>query len=196
MHAFKPLIPLAGRSLILHTLDSLQASSAISDIFVITGHRSLELQAALPPFVTPIFNPNYAAGEMLSSIQTGIRALAAQNPASPPPAFLLALADQPAVAPQTIQTLVHSFFASAPHPPLVIPSHLGKKGHPMVISWSLVPAILALPPGETLRTVVQHHLPQARVIPVDDPWVLEDLDTPEDLARVQSTWSPARRPAN
>jgi molybdenum cofactor cytidylyltransferase len=195
MLAFKPLLPLAGKTLILHALESLQSSGVIGPILVITGHRSAELQSMLPPTAKPVFNPDFATGEMLSSIQTGIRALASQNPQNPPPAFLLALADQPAVLPETVRTLVAAFFEPAPPPPLVVPIYHGKKGHPMVISWALAPAILALPSGDTLRSVVQCNLPQARMMSVPDPWVLEDLDTPEDFVRVQSTWSQARRPA-
>lgn len=129
---------------------------------------------------------------MLSSLQRGIAALPENAPA-----FLLALADQPAVRPATIAQLVRAAvagprsgdFVQWPTPPLVLPTTLGKRGHPVVISTSLVPEIRSLAPGASLRTVVHRHLAHATLLNVDDPSIHEDLDTPADFARVQASLS-------
>jgi CTP:molybdopterin cytidylyltransferase MocA len=174
MQAFKPLLPLRGKPLIVHAIQCLQNSAAIDPILVVTGHRSHNLLPVLARFpVTPILNPNYASGEMLSSLLAGIAALPL------PPAFLLAFADQPAISPDTIRALVQAWHNSAS--PLVIPTFLGKRGHPLVISSSLIPDIRALPSHDSLRSVVHQHLDRASLLAVDDPTILEDLDTPEDF---------------
>ena len=56
-----------------------------------------------------------------------------------------------------------------------------------------MPEILALPETLTLRTVVHQHLPRAALVPVDDPSVLEDLDTPADWAQAQVRYDSAGR---
>jgi molybdenum cofactor cytidylyltransferase len=112
--------------------------------------------------------------------------------------FLLAFADQPAVLPDTVRELVSGFLqmrgksgavgpAKARTPNLLaLPVYRGKRGHPVVISSALIPAIRAIAPGDTLRTVVHQHLGSALLIPVEDSSVLDDLDTPEDFARVEA----------
>jgi molybdenum cofactor cytidylyltransferase len=182
MHAFKPLLPLAGKPLLLHVIHCLQASGAIDPILVVTGHRAPDIRAALAGLnVASAFNPNYAGGEMLSSLRVGIRTLFDRP--TPPTGFLLAFADQPAVLSATIRALVASFHAH--HPPLAIPLFADRRGHPLLISSTLIPEIAALDPADSLRTVVHRHLPRAVLVTVDDPSVLDDLDTPEDLARAR-----------
>jgi len=182
MGMFKPLLPLDGTPLISHVISALQASGCIAPLIVVTGHRAAELAAALPQGVTQVENPHYATGEMLSSLKAGIQKAQILAPAAP--GFLLAFADQPAVLSHTIQHLVTAFLDQLSS--VALPVHAGKKGHPILLSSTLIPEILALAPDQTLRDVVHRHLPQAALIPVDDPAVLEDLDTPDDFVRAQS----------
>jgi molybdenum cofactor cytidylyltransferase len=196
MGQFKPLMMLGTRTLLGHVLASLRGSGAVDEIIVVTGHRRSEVEAALAhtPGVRTVFNPHYAQGEMLSSLRAGIAALPSQSsPASParlaPAGFILAFADQPAVLSITIRVLVAAFHQS--NPPIVLPTHVGRRGHPLVLSEDLVPEIFALSETQTLRTVVHQHLPRAALVPVDDPSVLEDLDTPVDWARAHARFASA-----
>ncbi len=188
MGAFKPLLQLGDTTLIEHGIRALQNSGAIGEIILVTGHRDGEIRAATTPIsgLRLVFNPNFAQGEMLSSVQTGIAALpqAAEG-------FLLAFADQPAVSPVTIAQLVRRFFQDKP--PLTLPTFQKKRGHPIVIAASLCPEILATRDPDTLKTVVYRHLPHAALLEVADPSIHEDLDTPEDFSRLAKKYPP---PAN
>ena len=183
MGLFKPLLALGGRPLIHRVIDALVGSGGIPEVVVVTGHRSAELKLALEgtPGVRAVDNPNFAAGEMLSSLRAGIAAL---EHAEKPAGFLLAFADQPAVKPETIAKVIGSFSA-AEGAPLAIPTHRGKRGHPIVLSWDLVAEIRGLPLDDTLRTVVHRHLSRAVTVEVDDASILEDLDTPDDFERAR-----------
>lgn len=178
MGRFKPLLPLGPRTLIEHVLASMCGSGLISESLVVVGHRAADIRAALAetPGIRFVDNPHYAQGEMLSSVQAGVAALPAQAPA-----FVLAFADQPAVAPATIAELIQHFFRSPA--PLVLPTCRGKRGHPLLISAALSAEILRIRGPDTLKTVVYRHLDKARMVEVADPSILEDLDTPEDFAR-------------
>ncbi len=195
MGAFKPLMELAGKPLLLRVVDGLLESAVIREVVIVAGHRADEIEAALQLWqskaaspeagrVRVVRNSDFARGEMLSSVRAGIAALRQHaNAAETDPAlgFLLAFADQPAVSPATVQQLVAAF--NAKKPPLAIPTFLGKRGHPVVFSEQLLPAIAALSPVDTLRSVVHQYLPQALLVAVDDSSILDDLDTPDDFAR-------------
>ena len=179
MGAFKPLLPLGGKALVVHVIETLKAVDEIQTIVVVTGHEERRLRAALQAAaVSCVHNAGYAAGEMLSSVQTGLRALP-----SDVEAVVLALGDQPAVQPETVRRLVRIWLEQ--RPPLALPVFHGRRGHPVLLCMSLRPEILALPENATLRTVVHRHLGEAVQIAVDDSAVIADVDTPEDYQRAR-----------
>ena len=85
--------------------------------------------------------------------------------------------DHPQVAPDTIAALLEAW---ADHRELaVMPEHDGRGGHPV-----LVPPTLASMVGEWmgtggLRRFWREHPECCLRVPVDDPGVVQDLDTPE-----------------
>src|SRR5256885_6337987 len=73
----KPLLELNGRTVIEHVLERVRAVEEISPIVVVTGHAGERVAAVVRPQpVQIIYNRNYEKGEMLSSVQAGLRALA------------------------------------------------------------------------------------------------------------------------
>ena len=128
--------------------------------------------------VSFVHNAAYAAGEMLSSVQAGLRALP-----SDAEAVVLALGDQPGIQPETVRRLVKTWLEQ--RPPLALPVFHGKRGHPLLLSMSLRAEILALPANATLKTVVHNHLGEAVQIAVDDSAVTSDVDTLKDYQRAQ-----------
>ena len=57
----------------------------------------------------------------------------------------------------------------------------GRRGHPILLSSDCVPEILGLPDDATLKTFTQRI--NAHEVDVDDPGVLDDIDTPQDYDR-------------
>jgi molybdenum cofactor cytidylyltransferase len=181
MGQFKPLMELGGEMLLHRVLAGLQASGAVGPIIVVTGHRGREVAAAVAEMemVQTVENKGYAEGEMLSSIRAGLSAVPAGAAG-----VVLTLADHAAVRAETVGSLVEEFQKS--RPPVVLPVYRGRRGHPLVIAAELLPEIRALGASETLRTVIHRHLSEAKLVAVDDPGVVEDLDTPEDWARAEA----------
>ncbi len=172
----KPLLPW-GASTVIRTVVSTLHAAGVADVVVITGHRREAIEAALAGHaVRCVHNPAYGSGEMLASIQAG---LAAADPNST--AALLALADQPQMQVSVVQRVLSAFQASDGQA-LVIPSHNLRRGHPIVLPRSLWAEVLALPAGDTLRSVIQRHAAAIRYVEGDTPTVLADLDTPEQYA--------------
>jgi molybdenum cofactor cytidylyltransferase len=98
------------------------------------------------------------------------------------------LADQPRLQPDTLNILL-SYFASvgeAGQQAIIFPVYEGKRGNPVIFGSAYFEELAALEGDTGGRAVVRAH-PQAAIeIPVPDPAIHEDVDTPEDLARLRT----------
>jgi molybdenum cofactor cytidylyltransferase len=174
----KALLPIDGQPMIAHVVGRVSASGAVSKIVVVTGHEPQQVQAAVgDDAIQYVQNDQYEQG-MLSSIQAGIAAIQADIAA-----IFVVLGDQPGVRETTIQALVRAWRERA-QPAIVQPSYQGKHGHPILIDASYADEILALTASETLKTFVDRNRSNTVVVDVDDPAVVNDVDTPADYQRV------------
>jgi molybdenum cofactor cytidylyltransferase len=67
---------------------------------------------------------------------------------------------------------------------VAIPQYLGRHGHPVLFSRSLIPEFLALPPDSQARAVTHRHLSEIRYIDVADAGILDDIDDPDAYHRL------------
>jgi len=185
----KALLPLAGRPLIVHVVDTLTAAG-ISQIVVVTGHESSLHRDALAayPSVKLVHNSDYASGEMLSSVQAGVRAIAGAGC----DAFLIAPVDQPLVRAETVRMLCAAWDESRKL--IVMPRYREQRGHPVLVSVVGAGEILALTAGETLKTFVRRHRARTLEIDVDDEGVVGDIDTPQQYQAAVDAWAARQRP--
>lgn len=169
----KPLLSWQHHTVIEQVVMTLAAAGlSAAQIIVVTGHRRNDVEAVLARHgVRCVFNPRYRTGEMLSSLQVGLGALAPACTGA-----LLALADQPQMQVTTVQQVIGAFIAGGEQE-LVIPSYQSRRGHPIVLPAWLWPAVLALADGDSLRTVINQHTASIRYVNVDTPTILADLDT-------------------
>jgi len=199
MGRFKPLLPFGGTPMLTRVVESLGAAGGIDLSFVVTGYQAQCVRDAVSrgtgfqpvqtastgykpvPRVAFIHNPNYEHGEMLSSVQAGVRALPDEVAA-----FILALGDQPAVRPETIQSLLAAWRAA--RAPLILPKYLERRGHPILISSECIADILKLRSDQTLKTLIDRRAIDIVEVPVDDPAIVSDVDTPEDYEQAVRLW--------
>lgn len=90
--------------------------------------------------------------------------------------WLVALADMPAVQPDSIARVAAAIEAGAV---TTAPVFAGARGHPVGFAATLRDELLALTGDSGARAVLARHPP--RLIEVDDPGVLRDVDTPAAL---------------
>lgn len=85
--------------------------------------------------------------------------------------------DHPAVLPETVAALLEAFAPG--DAPLVLPSIGGERGHPALFHRRLFPELMDPGLEGGARAVVHRHLEKARLVAVDDPGALADVDTPD-----------------
>jgi len=171
----KLLLPVGGEALVRVSARAL-VDAGLSPVVAVLGCRAAEVERALTGMpLQCITNPRFAQG-MGTSLALGITAL-------PPAATcaVVALGDMPAVHPDTIRTLLRA------RGPLGIaaPVYRGRRGHPVVFDLLRYRAQLGTLDGEAgARAILDAHPEDVARVPVEDPGVVLDLDTPEQY----QTW--------
>jgi len=167
-----------GDTTVIGQVVSTLISAGLDQVVVVTGGGRGEVEGALSSLprdwpVRTVINPDYAAGEMLSSLQIGIASLGGKIEAA-----LVALGDQPQIEGEVVKSILSAYRQSKAN--LVIPSYAMRRGHPMLIARPLWAALLALRYPQTLRDLIQAYGDQILYVSVDNPSILQDLDTPRD----------------
>ncbi len=93
--------------------------------------------------------------------------------------FLIALADMPFIRPSTIVAVRDALAAGAP---LVAPYFRARRGHPVGISASFRAELEKLKGDQGAKKLLAGHEAALIKVPVGDPGVIRDIDTPADLA--------------
>ena len=91
------------------------------------------------------------------------------------------LADMPHVEQTTINHLKETFTANQKNNPIIAPTLDGQLGHPVGFAASYFNELTALTGDKGAKHVMNVHTEKVIAVTVDDPGVLKDVDTPEDL---------------
>ncbi|MBW2466971.1 MAG: nucleotidyltransferase family protein [Deltaproteobacteria bacterium] len=175
---FKPLLEIDGKSLFEHVY-GLFADSGIDDIVTVVGHRSADLIPVVKAVSSRyVINYQYQDG-MFSSIQKGAEELKGACDA-----FFLLPVDIPFVRPATIHGLVAEY-SKDPLTLVCYPQFNSRRGHPPLIDGRLAEQILTYDGQDGMRGFLKQHKDRSRMVSVDDPFILKDIDTEEDLSAVK-----------
>lgn len=167
MGEFKPMLPL-GRDTILRRGVKTLLNAGCGPVAVVVGHRAAELRDHLADLdVDCVYNPDYAQSDMFASVKLGLRRLAGRCEQ-----LLFTPADVCLFGEKTARALMES------GKKLCRPCYGGQPGHPVLISASLIPAILAYEGGQGLAGALEA-LGCGCGLEVDVPEILMDADTPE-----------------
>jgi molybdenum cofactor cytidylyltransferase len=178
----KLLLPLGGRCVIEHVLAALTNSRVDRTVVVVPPNAS-ELVAVIRRFPVDVAQLASPTSDMRSSVMYGLE-FAEQILITPEPkALLVALADQPTLSSRLIDRLIDR--SRATDKTILIPTYCGKRGHPVLFSWSLASQIRAIPSDCGLNWLFKQRGNEVEECPVDDAGSLVDLDTPEDYERLR-----------
>jgi molybdenum cofactor cytidylyltransferase len=176
----KALLPWRGGTFLSAAIRALQPLTDL--VIVVAGANANDLIPVV--YSNAAFlatNPNPALGQF-SSLQVGLQEVLNRGR----DAAIVTLVDRPAPEAATIELLKDAFLSAGDGIWAVIPEHSGKHGHPIVIGREMIGAFLNAAPNSTARDI-EHSLQQhIRYLPVNDPLVVANVDTPEDLQRLQA----------
>lgn len=176
--ANKLLADLAGRPLVRWSVEAALQSRA-RPVIVVLGHDAAAVAAALDGLaVTCVANPHHGRG-----ISTSLAAGIACVPAAAGAAVLLA--DMPRVTAAHIDRLITAL-APAAGRSVIIPTHQGRRGNPVVWAAQCLPMLRTLRGDRGGRALFAALQPLIHEVEISDPGVLIDVDDPASLRRLQA----------
>ncbi len=182
MNGFKPLLTIGSKSIVEHVI-GLFESLGVSDIVTVVGHRAEELiPVVCRTSARYVVNPNFHNG-MFSSIQAGVKEFNQTCDG-----FFLLPVDTPLVRPSTLESLLQAFRDES-SPLICYPQFNSRRGHPPLISSSLISEILLYDGRGGMRAFLRKYKSQTINIPVDDAYIRLDADTRADLSLLREAYS-------
>jgi molybdenum cofactor cytidylyltransferase len=101
-------------------------------------------------------------------------------------AAMVTLVDRPPANAGTLQALCAAFTSRAAGTWSVVPEFGGKHGHPFLITREMIGLFLKAAPTSTAREIEHQNQQHISYVPVDDPAVTLNVDTPEDYSALSS----------
>lgn len=179
----KAFLPWRG-STVVETLTRTLLEGGIRHLWLVTRAEDSELQqfCAAHRRLTAVVNPRPAEG-MLSSILVGVDAwLCQQGPNLSP--LLVCPVDHPLLDAATVARLLTTH-AQSPRQ-IIVPTHGGRRGHPLLIPPSLIGELQNLDSTHGLKQLLEHYPDRIMEVEVIDAGVVYNLNTPGDYVRASS----------
>jgi molybdenum cofactor cytidylyltransferase len=169
-------VPFSGETFLSAAIRSL--SSATDQVVVIVGNN----ESQLSPVVyaaggSLVRNPAPEDGQF-SSLRIGLQEVLNLGR----DAVMITLVDRPPVTTAVLASLRTAFEAAASDIWAVVPEYGGRHGHPFLAGREMIEAFLKASATATAREVEHQHQAHLRYVPVDDPHVAMNVNTPEDYA--------------
>jgi molybdenum cofactor cytidylyltransferase len=153
-------------------------SLATDFVLVVAGKN----EAALAPIAYAggaviVVNPNPERGQF-SSLQIGLHEVLNRGRDT----AIITLVDRPPARSTTVQALRDVYEGAGKNSWAVVPEYSGKHGHPFVAGREMIEAFLQAPPTSTARDVEHKHQDHVFYLPLDDPFVAVNINTPDDYS--------------
>ena len=169
----KQLLRIGSETILERTLKNVRASN-VSEIILVLGHAADDVQKAVATEgLNVIINPDYQQG-MGTSLRSGLAAVSAGATAA-----LIVLADQPGVSSETLNRLIEGHQEHKPQ--VIIPMYQGFRGNPVLLDRSVFAEAQTLKGDVGCRAIFGDHIESIFKLPVDDPGILLDIDSRDDL---------------
>ncbi len=177
----KLLADVGGKPMVRHVAEGLNESRA-DGIIVVTGFEKNKIKRALKGLdVQLVENRHYHYG-LASSLRTGIGALPDDADGA-----MICLADMPALTTAVIDTLIQ-VFRKLGGEKIVFPRRTDDgQGNPVIWPSKFFDKLMSLTGDAGAKHVLEQNIDSAEGLKVTASKVLDDIDTPEDLAAWQSS---------
>ena len=188
-----PLLPGGGHCSALRGLVKQYREAGVQRVVIVSGfHAEVVEGEAMALGLKTVRNPAAQQG-MFSSVRSGVAALTQSGFDG---YFFVQPVDIPLVRPLTLRALCEAakqeetgrmaelaVSNTAAELPVIIPAFEGQEGHPPLVPMHLAPRIMAHTGQDGLRGALEGA--PLRHVAVPDAMILEDMDTPDDYARLR-----------
>ena len=176
----KALLPWRDGTFLSTAIRALQPATEL--VIVVAGANAPMLESIVNAEAAfMVVNPDPQRGQF-SSLQVGLQEVLNRGR----DAAIVTLVDRPAAEIETVQQLKAAFLTSEERIWAVVPEFGGKHGHPIVIGREMIEAFLRAPAQSTARDVEHAHQEHILYLPVSDPLVVANVDTPEDFEKLRT----------
>lgn len=167
--AYKLTLELGGKTVIERCIEGMY--DVCSKIIVVGGYNMNKLVPVLDKYsgIELVYNENYRAG-MFGSVIKGFKHTTGNK------AFMIP-GDYPLVSGDVYESLLKTTEN------IVIPTYMGTKGHPVLMSEQTINLLLSSTGMDNLREFIINQ--GFATLEVECPGILMDLDTPEDYILAQ-----------
>lgn len=162
----------------------------LEDGVAIAAHAARNLLAATPDVIAvvrwgdfPLYDMLEQEGCQVTMFRDAARGMGASlahgvGQARGAGGWVIALADMPRIAPDTIRRIIAALEEGAL---IAAPVCQGQRGHPVGFGAKLRDELLALDGDQGARAVMERHRADLRLIECEDPGALYDIDRKSDL---------------
>jgi molybdenum cofactor cytidylyltransferase len=175
----KALLDFRGQPFVVRILEALEALDVKWRV-VVLGRDAARVRGALAPHDCLVVEQPEPALGPIGSLRAALATLEPVRPAG----LLTWPVDRPHVRVATAERLVETHRRTGA--PAVVPAFAQRRGQPVIWDQALF-GELATSPAATLHgppAVLLAHAPELAVVAVDDPAVIDDLNTPADYERL------------
>jgi molybdenum cofactor cytidylyltransferase len=193
------LIPAAGKSermgrpklqlqvgdrSVLELVIEAQRAGGVDHVVVVVAPQADDLRRIAMAAGAEVLTLPEQTADMRATVQAGLDWLPSCFSPATTDYWLLAPADHPTMDASVIRRLIDSG-RDAPPGSVLVPTWQGRRGHPVLISWSHVEAIRRFPVNQGWNAYLRQCAELVREVVSHTPSILQDLDTPKDYERIQ-----------
>ena len=168
-------MPFSGETFLSAAIRSL---SSTDQVVVVVGNNERELAPVVYAAGGSLVRNAAPEGDQFSSLRVGLQAVMDLGR----DAAMITLVDRPPASAAALANLRAAFEAAPSETWAVVPEYGGRHGHPFLAGREMIEVFLKAPATATARDVEHQHQEHLLYVPVDDPHVVMNVNTPEDYA--------------
>ncbi len=180
----KQLLDVQGQPMLLAVIEPLTACGLAAGVFVVTNSLVVSTLDLSSVGVSVVLNDEPDA-EMIDSVRLGITRIQHEHNLAQDDGILICPGDQPGLIPDDVTRCCRAFIHSPSN--IVIASHGGKRGHPMIFPASMIPLVMSNACDTGLRELPQQHPDLVASLELTSSAVVRNVNTPPDYEGLSSS---------